>query len=61
MTFAALKLDNFCRRHPLTLRLDILALRRNPAGWLMDGVIRYTLQFAEQRLDEDFGMAGYRV
>jgi hypothetical protein len=34
------------------------ALRRNPAGWLMDGVFRYTLQFEEQRLDEDSGMAG---
>jgi hypothetical protein len=34
------------------------ALRRNPAGWLMDGAIRYTLQFEEQRLDEDSGMAG---
>ena len=38
-----------------------MALRRNPARWLMDGVIRYTLQFADQRLDEDSGMAGYRV
>ena len=28
------------------------------AGWLMDGAIRYTLQFEEQRLDEDSGMAG---
>jgi hypothetical protein len=34
------------------------ALRRNPAGWLMDGVFRYTLQFEEQRLDKDSGMAG---
>jgi hypothetical protein len=34
------------------------ALRRNPAGWLMDGAFRYTLQFEEQRLDEDSGMAG---
>jgi len=24
----------------------------------MDGAIRYTLQFEEQRLDEDSGMAG---
>jgi hypothetical protein len=35
-----------------------LALRRNPTGWLIDGAFRYTLQFEEQRLDEDFGMAG---
>jgi len=34
------------------------ALRRNPAGWLIDGAFRYTLQFEEQRLDEDSGMAG---
>jgi hypothetical protein len=39
-------------------RCLLLALRRNPAGWLMDGAIRYTLQFEEQRLDEDSGMAG---
>ena len=35
-----------------------MALRRNPADWLIDGAIRYTLQFEEQRLDEDSGMAG---
>ena len=35
-----------------------VALRRNPAGRLMDGVFRYTLQFEEQRLDEGSGMAG---
>jgi hypothetical protein len=34
------------------------ALRRNPTGWLIDGAFRYTLQFEEQRLDEDSGMAG---
>ena len=34
------------------------ALRRNPAGWLIEGAFRYTVQFEEQRLDEDSGMAG---
>ena len=34
------------------------ALRRNPTGWLIDRAFRYTLQFEEQRLDEDSGMAG---
>jgi hypothetical protein len=34
------------------------ALRRNPTSWLIDRAFRYTLQFEEQRLDEDSGMAG---
>jgi hypothetical protein len=38
--------------------LESSALRRNPTGWLIDGAFRYTLQFEEQRLDEDSGMAG---
>jgi len=42
---------------PLSRTL-FFALRRNPTGWLIDGAFRYTLQFAEQRLDEDSGMAG---
>ena len=37
---------------------ELTALRRNPTGWLMDGVFRYTAQFEEQPLDEDSGMAG---
>jgi hypothetical protein len=37
---------------------EFSALRRNPTGWLIDGAFRYTLQFEEQRLDEDSGMAG---
>ena len=40
------------------LELQNPALRRNPAGWLIDWDFRYTLQFEEQRLDEDSGMAG---
>jgi len=35
-----------------------MALRRNPTGWVIDGVFRYTAQFEEQRLDKDSGMAG---
>jgi len=37
--------------------LILPALRRNPAGWLIDGAFRYTLQFEEQRLDEDVDRA----
>jgi hypothetical protein len=47
-----------CNRQRAEKELKKLALRRNPAGWLMDGVFRYTLQFEEQRLDKDSGMAG---
>src|SRR5436309_1661405 len=50
----------FCLSAPGSLCVDgggqkKWALPRNPTGWLIDGAFRYTLQFEEQRLDEDSG------
>jgi len=55
---AELVSDFYRNRFARYYEYDFSALRRNPAGWLMDGAFRYTLQFEEQRLDEDSGMAG---
>src|SRR5438552_6371926 len=66
---AKVSLDSFRSRTPQftsskkwnlssTQSPDFGALRRNPTDWLIDGAFRCTLQFEEQRLDEDSGRAG---